>query len=99
MSAFMVEDRTINRIVNTIEYYSRDNYYLKEGLKKLGFKLESVPGREELAHALFQLNIKSINTRYGKGEAKKFRPLDFKYSQVEWGKPIQTLKSLQCFTY
>jgi hypothetical protein len=48
---------------------------------------------------MFQLNIKAIDSRYGKGEARQFRPLDYHYQVTEPVPLVQVLKSLQCWLY
>ena len=104
MSAYVVEDETINRIVAWLE---RDkmgsdpiaNYILKDHGYTCAEEFE------RLAHDLFQLNVQAVDARYGPGEAAKFRPLDFEYSSaVKWGdsrisNACRALKALQCLIY
>ncbi len=46
-----------------------------------------------------QLNVIAVDDRYGMGEAKKFRPLDYRYVVPEPIPLVQVLKSLQCWLY
>lgn len=100
MSAFMVEDKTINRVVTWLTYevmtsrYSLDRLSRKYKIDLIGEKCD-----EKLAYAMFQLNCDGVNARYGASEAEKFRPLDFAY-RPEWCLSlVQVLKSLQCWMY
>ena len=95
MSAYIVEDATINRVIFMLNTM-RDSEYIKRPLQELGYigKLG-----ETLGTAMFNLNCKSINERYGEGEAASFRDLDYKYRVVICPTVIQAYKSLQCFLY
>src|SRR6266571_1036277 len=83
MSAFMVEDTTINRVVT----------WLKREVSTSRFTLDM------LAQEMFQLNCDGVNARYGNGEAEKFRPLNFTYRPEDCSSLVQVLKSLQCWNY
>lgn len=85
MSAFMVEDVTINRVVTHIAQ--------NEDLPRFGLGNEA-----NLGAAMFNLNIKGVEARYGDGEAKEFRPLDYKFEPAE-ASDAQVLKSLHCWLY
>jgi hypothetical protein len=101
MSAFMVEDTTINIVVNwlrrdvDLDRFSRIPHKLTE----LGFDA-SVPGwAEALGYMMFQVNIQAVDSRYGSGEAGKFRKLAYRYQISEPVPLVQVLKSLQCWLY
>lgn len=47
---------------------------------------------------MFQLNIAGVNARYGEGEARHFRELNYHYTPAH-GSAVQVLKSLQCWLY
>jgi hypothetical protein len=65
MSAFLVADNTINYVVNWLRR-EEDRLYLFTGkLQKLGFNPSNAGWAERLGHAMFQLNIKAVNDRYG----------------------------------
>ena len=98
MSAFLVEDKTINYIVNWLR---SENFLFSEipyRLKELGFDMDKVDWEEKLGIAMFQLNISGVEARYGKGEAVKFRKMDYHY-HTESAPLVQVLKSLQCWLY
>jgi hypothetical protein len=99
MSAFLVEDRTINTIVNWLAREIDHLSLIPYKLRRLGIE-PSVPGWEEkLGEAMFQLNIAAVEDRYGKGEASKFRTLAYRYQQTSPVPLVQVLKSLQCWLY
>lgn len=100
MSAYIVEDKTINRVVSFLEQ-DRDSAHIK---RKVGecFKLS---GFDPLALgcAMFSLNVEGVEARYGdratysEGDGS-FRPLDYRY-QYETCTRMQALKSLRCWLY
>jgi len=95
MSAFIVEDRTINIIVNWID----TNEYLKRELKKLNYDTDNPDYKEMLANDMFYLNVEAVEQRYGDGEAEKFRDLNFKYVPYYSAPMIQVYKALNCYLY
>jgi hypothetical protein len=99
MSAFMVEDRTINYVVNWLRRNVEQFSFIPHRLKELGFDT-SVPGwAEKLGQAMFQLNVEAVEARYGTGEAAKFRKLDYRFEHTEAVSLLQVLKSLRCWLY
>lgn len=99
MSAFMVEDETINRVVCWLSREQEKSPYLKKKMKEITGIDASVKGWEKLlGKAMFQLNIDGVNTRYGDGEAVKFRELNYSYASA-YGSEIKVLKSMHCWRY
>jgi hypothetical protein len=99
MSAFMVEDKTINYVVNWLRREIDRLSLIPRKLKEAGFDT-SVPGwAENLGQAMFLLNIKAVDARYGNGEAAKFRKLNYRFEHTEAVSLVQVLKSLQCWLY
>ena len=99
MSAFMVEDSTINNVVNWLR---REEFVFSEipqKLRELGFEPSVAGFAEALGQAMFQLNIAAVDARYGKGEAAKFRKLNYRYQVTEPVPLVQVLKSLRCWLY
>ena len=100
MSAFMVEDKTINSVVTWLKREVQRNHFALSFLaREYGVDLESAGWDAKLAQAMFQLNCDGVNARYGKGEAEKFRPLNFTYKPEIPYSLVQVLKSLQCWKY
>jgi len=100
MSAFMVKDQTINRIVTWLKSEVATSHYTLDQLaRKYDVNLTSEKWDEKLAHAMFLLNCDGVNARYGEGEAEKFRLLNFTYQPEIYFSKVQVLKSLQCWLY
>jgi hypothetical protein len=101
MSAFIVADKTINNVVNwlrrdvDLDRFSR----IPRKLKELGFDTGKSGWAGRLGYAMFQLNIIAVDARYGSGEARKFRLLNYHYEVIEPVPLVQVLKSLQCWLY
>jgi hypothetical protein len=97
MSAYMVADETLNRVVEWLYFEVAQYPYLRDKLEKAsGIDTTAYAWSEALGKAMFELNTLSVNDRYGEGEAVHFRPLDY---QPAHGSKIQVLKSLQCWLY
>ena len=100
MSAFMVEDQTINRVVTWLTREVKTQFsYIDRIARKYEVDLVGEKWTEKLANAMFQLNCDGVNARYGEGEAEKFRPLNFTYKPEGDTFRVQVLKSLQCWMY
>src|SRR5918996_873872 len=99
MSAFMVADTTINNVLNWLWDENIRLSLIPRKLKELGFDISKAGWEENLGQAMFQLNISGVETRYGKGEAARFRDLDYQYRMSRSVPLVQVLKSLQCWLY
>lgn len=102
MSAYIVEDETINKIVSFL--YAKANgpdssiRWEATKLFKMGFDLASSLSCSDLAHKMFHMNVAAVNARYGEGEAEMFRPLDFRY-QFAPASQIEVIKALKAWKY
>ena len=104
MSAFVVGDETINRVV---DWLWRDSVGSRKATTYAldGYDLNVDGAAERLANDMFNLNVAGVNARYGPNEAEKFRPLDFQFSpSVKWGdsavaNACRALKALHCWQY
>jgi len=100
MSAFMVNDKTINSVVTWLtREVSTSHFTMDQLARKYNVDLVSDKWDEKLANAIFQLNCDGVNARYGNGEAEKFRPLNFSYQPEHDFSLVQVIKSLQCWLY
>jgi hypothetical protein len=100
MSAYIVEDTTINQVVTWLSSEVSVSHFILDQLeRKYDIDLVSDMWDEKLAKAMFQLNCDAVNARYGEGEAGKFRPLNFTYQPELYFSLVQALKSLQCWLY
>ena len=93
MSAFLVENKTINGIVTSI-FDSRSDVQerMKSELNEAG-----ITTRKELGRSMFDLNLYSLKQRYGNAEG--FRPLNYDYKLVPDIGRFQLLKYVRCFLY
>src|SRR6266508_1323315 len=99
MSAFMVKDETINRVVYWLSYEVAKSQWLKEKMENaLKIDTTTYNWEETLGRAMFQLNIDAVCDRYGNKKAETFQELHYRYAPV-FGTKIQVLKSLQCWLY
>lgn len=75
MSSYLVSDKTINAIVTYLCYSDL------EWLRQLFCDATSRNGDfcNTVGKALFDLNVNAVEQRYGKGEARKFRELNYAY--------------------
>jgi hypothetical protein len=99
MSAFMVADTTINYIVNWLRREIDRLPVISQKLKAAGFDTSTSDWAERLGYAMFLLNIKAVDTRYGNAQAEKFRKLDYRFEHTEAVSLVQVLKSLECWLY
>jgi hypothetical protein len=103
MSAFVVDDVTINNVVSYL--YAKGNgpddwlRYRAIKLAKMGYNLAIPEDCKKLANLMFELNVAAVNAKYGEGEAEKFRPLDFKYLLAYPGSQMQAIKALETWLY
>ena len=99
MSAFMVEDKTINRVASNLYSNREGNWTRRQIEKAFGIPADGTNRDEnarQLGQLMFALNVRGVNCRYGEGEADKFRPLTYTY-QYETTRKLQVLKSLRCW--
>lgn len=102
MSAYVVSDEIINRIVSYLSfehYQSVTHGSCKRILTKAGYDVETRDGVEQLANAMFDLNVEAVEQRYGEGQAKEFRPLDFQFHIVRSGPAVKVFKALREWNY
>ena len=64
-----------------------------------GFDASESGWTERLGQAMFQLNVIAVDVRYGSHEARKSRPLTYRYQVTEPVPLVQVLKSLHCWLY
>lgn len=79
MSAYMVEDKCINSIV-TYLFNPRHEWEKTRVLEAL--TLTTPDHQKELGNAMFQMNARGVNARYGENQAQEFRDLDYEWSPV-----------------
>ncbi len=82
MSAFIVEDETINKVIaclNSVENGPDHADWITRPLRNIAYigKLGKT-----LGEAMFALNVASVEERYGEGSATEFRPLDYQFKDI-----------------
>ena len=94
MSAFLVEDKTINRIVSYIQAEAEKSQWVMNKVNK--FYLDNMPlgTWDTLAQALYDMNIEAVNCRYQEENDKRTVKYIPSYSDK-----YQILKSLKCYLY
>ena len=101
MSAYIVEDETINTIVNFLANCEQEKkLWIILPLRKLGYDLLNPFQCKRLAEEMYTLNCDSIEQRYGEGEAEEMSGGQiFIYRNTPFSNRVQVLKSLACFLY
>jgi len=101
MSAGIVENTSINKMVNSF-FWLKQNTYLRDELKKkFGINLEETNDKDlnkelkKFGQLLVDLNRESVNQRYNEKE----KPFKFVFSDVKCLSIFQFLKSVECLTY
>jgi len=101
MSAWIVENESLNKIVNSF-YWLRENHFLRNKLnKEFNINLEQHDDevlKEKLrkfGQIIADLNQESINQRY----SEKNKAFKFKFDFVDSLNKFQFLKSVECLTY
>jgi hypothetical protein len=106
MSAFVVSDKTINRIISFFLDNSCDRkneyWYDLEPLRELKY-LPNIPTEwdekngEKLAKAMFALNCKAVKDRYGDNDTVDYK---LQYGNLANNVDVfQIIKHLNCFLY
>ncbi len=77
MSAYVVQDECINSIVTWLTFprHQWERNRVEEALAKQG--TIGATFEEKLGNAMFELNCNAVEQRYGDGQAKEFRDLDY----------------------
>jgi hypothetical protein len=99
MSAFVVGNETINRVITHLATARNLDHIRKTILDETGADLVTGEGRAKLGAAMLQLNCSAVDARYGDGESQTFRD-DMTYGfRLEMTNAVQAYKSLQCWLY
>lgn len=99
MSAFIVSDETINRVIAFLHYKTSARYYYPLHIFEGRYDLSDRGTCESLAQAMFALNVEAVKQGYPHKAAEEFRPLDFQFRLVIPGDSLETLKDLECWLY
>jgi len=91
MSAYIVEDATINKVVSFLSI-DRDSSYT---VKRLGIDLSSNKAQAKFARELHRMNVSAVNQRYDETN----EDATFWYRFELPPSLVQVYKSLTCFMY
>jgi len=96
MSAFIVENKIINRVVAWVRRESNDHHWIREDVSKAaGLCQFDDHWEEKLGAAMFLLNCTAVAVRYGE-RASNHPPYTWR---MEWSSTVQTFKHLECWLY
>jgi len=99
MSAYIVEDKTINRAIAYLVARPSIEADIPGPLCACGIDLQEPSAAEHLGAAMFALNIRGVEERYGPGEAAEFRPLDYSFRRELPPDAVHAFKAIQCWFY
>jgi hypothetical protein len=89
MSAYVVDDKTIHRIISFLNTNEARDWVDKS------LPLDLRSDREKLGVEMFKMNVAAIRYRYPDNKVKYV----FKFKDISAPDRIQALKSLKCFLY
>jgi len=93
MSAYIVENETIDRIINYFRVEYEKEGYIKQLLDMADLSFPRDFGR--LGQAMLTLNTMAVNYRYNENT----KPPVYKFRLMPPPEDVQAVKSLQCFLY
>lgn len=101
MSAFLVENQTINGVV---AYFGalkmKDSAIHRTLYAEGGIDTQTREGRAALGAAMFELNCAALDARYGEGTAANdSADCPYAWTSTAPPTPVQAFKSLQCWLY
>lgn len=95
MSAFVVEDKTINRILSFINRWRDGSWYTERLFTAAELNPDHPDAWERLGQSLLLMNYDAVNARYTEQDV----PTVFEFHWTEAETDIQVFKSMQCFLY
>jgi len=103
MSAYIVDDITINRIVSTLQYATERGWTSKMPDPKYNNAMLLVSTKEEcknLGNAIRKMNEKAIIARYNQKTIKEFTGgSEYQYTSIVPPQRIQAMSSIKCLLY
>jgi hypothetical protein len=99
MSAYVVEDETINGVLSYLKHARDLDWLRRQILDETGCDVSTDEGCSKLGQAMFDLNCNAVEQRYGEGQAKEFRDLDYAWRYVPQQGLMQAYKSLGAWSY
>ncbi len=96
MSAYVVADETINKVVTFLDGNDRNLSWLKAPFLEIGYQPETREGRQALAEALLAMNRDAVGQRYEDGKADRPEPIVWRPVRVN---KIAVSKAARCLRY
>jgi len=98
MSAYVVNDETINKIVSFLNFGNKSVYWDHTYLfRELGYKIPYIiEDYERLANDLFQMNVNAVKQRYS-GDTEEYT-YQFRTS-INVRPAVEVYKAAQCLRY
>ena len=97
MSAFIVEEKTIDVVVSYLAKEANLELTRRE-FKKLGYDVTTEIGAERLANAMYGLNVMAVEQRYDDIEGM-ITSGGFGFKFISWKSKIEVYKKLTCWLY
>jgi hypothetical protein len=99
MSAYLVEDKTITRVLDYLAWEVIKDPTLRQKVEeKTHLDTANTSWTQTLGQRMYELNIQAVIDRYGEEDRRRFIHNAYHYAPVH-GSRIQVLKSLQCWLY
>src|SRR3989442_749976 len=95
MSAYVVEQTTINKIVSWLRYEFLRSSFLRRIADKYHIDVEGADWEQRLGQAMYALNCDAVNQRYDEKKSVE----TFVYTPKPYGSRIAAWKALQCWLY
>jgi hypothetical protein len=104
MSAFVVGDVTINRVLSWLFFETQSSNGLTYGaveraLRGVGHEASHILKLQILGEAMFALNVRAVRERYGDADESGMVPRTYQFQLMTPTGPIVPLKSLRCWHY
>lgn len=102
MSSFIVNDQTLNEIVSCLRMRMHKMNWsgISRLISEAGYDITKDDSEwQRLGEDMFWTNCIAVDERYGKGQAKDFRELNYEYKFLLDTDQIQAYKSLRCWLY
>ena len=98
MSSFLVDDKTINKVVEYLSSGRNLEWIRRQVKKELDIDLETTQGKEALGLLMWKMNLRGTGERYS-GNVEDFRTINYKYVCQPCYNQYSALKSLSCWLY
>lgn len=95
MSAYVVENETINRVISAL-ITTQTN--LRGPIACLGYDLNAQKDRQRLCHDMAALNVKAVRDHYGEDEQEDVSDV-YRFTPEPNLNFVQPFKSLECYLY